>query len=58
MKIRKYKNGDEIGIMKLDIKPKTENIIEIILIFFALFSIIILFCIPIFSHIYNVKLKS
>ena len=55
---RTYDSKYAVGIMKLDIKPKTENIIEIILIFFALFSIIILFCIPIFSHIYNVKLKS
>jgi len=40
-----------IGIKKLAIKPKTENVVEIILIFFALFFIIILFCIPIFSRI-------
>ena len=46
-----YDNKYAVGIKKLGIKPKTENIIEIILIFFALFSIIILFCIPIFSRI-------
>jgi len=40
-----------IGIKKLALKPKTEDIIEIILIFSALFSILILFCIPIFSRI-------
>jgi len=48
---RTYDSKYAVGIKKLGIKPKTENIIEIILIFFALFSILILFCIPIFSRI-------
>ena len=48
---RTYDSKYAVGIKKLSIKPKTEDIIEIILIFFALFSIMILFCIPIFSHI-------
>ena len=48
---RTYDSKYAVGIKKLDIKPKTEDVIEIILIFFALFSIMILFCIPIFSRI-------
>ena len=48
---RTYDSKYAVGIKKLEIKPKPENVIEIILIFFALFSIIILFCIPIFSRI-------
>ena len=48
---RTYDSKYAVGIKKLDIKPKTEDIIEIILIFFALFSILILFSIPIFSRI-------
>ena len=46
-----YDSKYAIGIKKLGIKTKTEDIIEIILIFFALFSIMILFCIPIFSRV-------
>ena len=46
-----YDSKYAIGIKKLGIKTKTEDIIEIILIFFALFSIMILFCIPMFSRI-------
>ena len=48
---RSYDSKYEIGIRKLEIKPKPENVIEIILIFIALFFIIFLFCIPIFSRI-------
>ena len=48
---RTYDSKYAVGIKKLGIKPKTEDIIEIILIFFALFSIIILFCMPMFSRI-------
>ena len=48
---RTYDSKYAVGIKKLGIKPKTEDIIEIILIFFALFSILILFCIPIISRI-------
>ena len=48
---RTYDSKYAVGIKKLGIKTKTEDITEIILIFFALFSIMILFCIPIFSRI-------
>ena len=48
---RTYDSKYAVGIKKLGIKTKTEDIIEIILIFFALFSIMILFCIPIFSRV-------
>ena len=48
---RTYDSKYTVGIKKLGIKTKTEDIIEIILIFFALFSIMILFCIPIFSRV-------
>ena len=48
---RTYDSKYAVGIKKLGIKTKTEDIIEIILIFFALFSIVILFCIPIFSRV-------
>ena len=52
---RTYDSKYAVGINKLGIKPKTEDIIEIILIFFALFSILILFCIPFFSRIMSVS---
>ena len=48
---RTYDSKYAVGMKKLGIKTKAEDIIEIILIYFALFSIIILFCIPIFSRI-------
>ena len=48
---RTYDSKYAVGIKKLGIKPKTKDIIEIILIFFALFVVLILFCIPIFSRI-------
>ena len=51
---RTYDSKYAVGIKKLSIKPKTEDIIEIILIFFALFSILILFCIPIFSRVKSI----
>jgi len=41
------------GIKKLDLKPKNEDIIEIMIVLFALLSILILFCIPIFSRIWS-----
>ena len=44
---------DECNLSWMEDKNESEmeDIIEIILIFFALFSIMILFCIPIFSRI-------
>jgi hypothetical protein len=48
---RTYDSKYAVGIKKLGIKPKTKDIIAIILIFFALFSILFLFCIPIVSRI-------
>ena len=46
-----YESKYVIGIKKLGIKIENDDVFEIVLIFFALFSIIILFCIPIFSRI-------
>ncbi|MAF20964.1 MAG: hypothetical protein CMI55_04865 [Parcubacteria group bacterium] len=45
---RTYDNKYTVGIKKLGLKPKTEDIIETIIVFFALFCILILFCVPIF----------
>ena len=50
-----YDSKYTVGIKKLGIKPETENIIEIILIYIALFSIIILFCILFFSRILSIS---
>ena len=46
-----YDSKYAVGMKKLGIKPTSENIIEVILIFFALIAIIILFCIPIFFRV-------
>ena len=48
---RTYKSKYAVGLNKLDLKPKTEDIIGIFLIYFAFSVILILFCIPIFSRI-------
>ena len=51
---RTYDNKYEIGVKKLSAKPKTEALIEKYVIIFALFFIIILFSIPVFSRISSV----
>ena len=48
---RTYESKYAVGLNKLDLKPKTEDIIGIFLIYFAFSVILILFCIPIFSRI-------
>ena len=48
---RTYESKYAVGLNKLDLRPKTEDIIGIFLIYFAFSVILILFCIPIFSRI-------
>ena len=43
------------GIKKLGLKPKNQDIIEIMIVLFALVFILILFCIPILSRILSPK---